>query len=45
MLGGHVNAYVCLGIGEMKEKNSLSRTLATFENKRLEGLPDIPHGY
>ena len=41
LLGGHIDSYFCVGAGGVQESN-LVRTLATAEEKRLEGLPDIP---
>lgn len=41
MMGGHVSAYICVGIGEAKD-TATQRTLATAEQERLEGLEEIP---
>jgi len=40
LLGGHIDAYFCVGAGGVAE-SGLARTLACAEEKRLEGL-DIP---
>jgi len=41
MLGGHVDAYICVGAGASFDPK-IVRVLATAEAKRLEGLPDVP---
>jgi len=41
LLGGHVDVYICVGAGGVQE-SALARTLGTAEDKRLEGLPDVP---
>lgn len=41
LLGGHIDSYFCVGAGGAGE-SPLVKTLATAEEKRLEGFPDIP---
>ena len=40
LLGGHVDAYFCVGVGAIDSQ--LVRPLATAEMTRLEGWPEIP---
>ncbi len=41
LLGGHIDVYLCVGVGAISEPN-LVRPLATGEAKRLEGIQEIP---
>ena len=41
LLGGHIDAYFCVGAGGAAE-SALARTLACAEEKRLDGLDNIP---
>jgi tripartite-type tricarboxylate transporter receptor subunit TctC len=41
LLGGHIDADFCVGAGGTQEAN-LVRALAVAEEKRLEGLPQVP---
>jgi tripartite-type tricarboxylate transporter receptor subunit TctC len=41
LLGGHIDAYFCVGAGGATE-SALTRTLACAEDRRLEGLADVP---
>jgi len=41
LLGGHIDVYFCVGAGGATD-SPLMRTLACAEDKRLEGLSDVP---
>ncbi len=41
LMGGHIDAYFCVGVGGASE-SPMVRTLAVAEEKRLEGIADIP---
>lgn len=41
LLGGHIDAYSCVGVGAISE-TTLVRPLAVAEDKRLEGYANVP---